>query len=224
MFEEGQIIYVAKDIPESILTDLQEIEGSDVYSPKGTRFAYIDKHYPMDGWIEVQFLADDDEYNPDGAHDILPAEYFTAEKPADLPFDNQDDPDELDEYDDDGYYDPLDDEFLDDDSGYFDFYAEYEDIIEGEIGGRYIGPGSDTLPESEVPPVWVNGLEVEPVLDTETCDGCGEVVTTWCSRCYCGKCCCTCGTHDEDGDGNQPAPRDDPPGRWNMPLTAYILL
>lgn len=120
------------------------------------------------------------------------------------------------------------DDVDDDDSGYFDFYIEVEDIVEGETYGRYIGPGSETLPESadesfEVPAVWVNGLEVEPVIDTFTCDGCGEVVTLWCSRCYCGECCCKCAHDDEDDDGSAPKPDSDPQGRWGMPLTSYVL-
>lgn len=36
-----------------------------------------------------------------------------------------------------------------DDMDWFDDYAEYEDIIEGETGGRYIGPGSDVMPDEE---------------------------------------------------------------------------
>jgi len=42
-----------------------------------------------------------------------------------------------------------DDDYEDDDSGYYDFYHEWEDIVEGESGGRYIGPGSETLPDDE---------------------------------------------------------------------------
>ena len=147
-----------------------------------------------------------------------------------LGLDDDPDPEEWDGYDDDGYYDDDDsrddDGYLDDDGGYFDFYTEAEDIIEGETYGRYIGPGSDTLPESDaIPVVWVNGLEAEPVIDTFTCDGCGEAVTVWCSRCYCGECCCKCAHDDEEGDdGNAPKPNEPPPGRWNMPLAAYVLI
>lgn len=126
--------------------------------------------------------------------------------------------DDYEDFDDDGY---SNEEF--EDEGDWDFYVEVEDIVEGETYGRYIGPGSDTLPESaDLPPVWVEKAEA-PEVETFTCDGCGEVVTVWCSRCYCGKCCCKC-THDDEGDGgNAPKPAE-PTGRRGMPLAALILI
>lgn len=45
------------------------------------------------------------------------------------------------------YYDTGTDDDYPDDEDWFDDYIEYEDIIEGETGGRYIGPGSDYLPD-----------------------------------------------------------------------------
>jgi hypothetical protein len=35
------------------------------------------------------------------------------------------------------------DDYDDDEYGIWDYYAEWEDIIEDETGGRYIGPGSE---------------------------------------------------------------------------------
>jgi hypothetical protein len=42
-------------------------------------------------------------------------------------------------------YEDDDDEYEDD--GYYDFYTTYEDIVEGETGGRYIGEGSEASVE-----------------------------------------------------------------------------
>lgn len=59
-------------------------------------------------------------------------------------------------------------------------------------------------------PVWVNGSEVEPVIDSFTCDHCGRIVETWCGKCYCCTMHCTCGK----ADGNTPVtPNGQPPSR-----------
>lgn len=41
-------------------------------------------------------------------------------------------------------------DYEDADWGGWDYYPEYEDILEDETGGRYIGPGSEFLPDDDV--------------------------------------------------------------------------
>jgi hypothetical protein len=42
--------------------------------------------------------------------------------------------------------DEADEEADDEDNYFYDQYSEWEDIVEGEEGGRYIGPGSEVQP------------------------------------------------------------------------------
>lgn len=105
----------------------------------------------------------------------------------------------------------------------------------GITGGIYAitDKGLMALSHADKGRVLVNGSEVEPVIDTFTCDQCGEITETWCGRCYCCSAHCTCGNDDQDDGGTPVKPNSQPPSgagdsgvtmTWLKPMAAYAAL